>query len=94
MPRLTDPENPEPPTDDRNSALEWLINERGLTYATGMAVDEYVAAAGTAAERQHYDGAVPMLGLARVRQGGIRGDGTPENIEADGVKVRRNPPRQ
>ncbi len=38
-------------TEARDDALRWLINERGLTYETGMAGDEYVLAAASAAER-------------------------------------------
>jgi len=38
----------------RNEALRWLINVRGLTYATGMAPDEYVAALDSAANRDRF----------------------------------------
>jgi hypothetical protein len=38
----------------RNDALRWLINVRGLTYASGMSPEEYVAAADTKDNRERF----------------------------------------
>jgi hypothetical protein len=48
-------------TTERQEADRWLINQRGLTFATGMGADEYVAAA-TPDGRRQFDGAMPTSG--------------------------------
>jgi hypothetical protein len=43
-------------TEDRDAALRWLINARGLTYQTGMSLEEFVAAADTQPARDRFNG--------------------------------------
>jgi hypothetical protein len=49
-------------TTERNAGIKWLINDRGLTYATGMSPDEYIAAADTQANRDRFGRAIGIAG--------------------------------